>query len=52
MRGALRGIKPYSHNIIGLTLNGIAGEFGMAEANRAIRDFGLEELGWREVGED
>ncbi len=46
------GIKPYSHNIIGLTLNQIAGEFDSAEANRAIRDFGLEELGWREVKED
>ena len=46
------GIKPYSHNIIGLTLNGIAGEFGVTEANRAIRDFGLEELGWREVKEE
>ena len=46
------GIKPYSHNIIGLTLNEIAGEFGAGEANRAIRDFGLDELGWREVRED
>lgn len=45
-------IKPYSHNIIGLILNQIAGEFDAAEANRAIRDFGLEELGWREVKED
>ena len=46
------GRKPYSHNIIGLTLNEIAREFGVAEANRAIRDFGLEGLGWREVGEE
>ena len=46
------GIKPYSHNIIGLILNEIAGEFGATEANRSIRDFGLEELGWREVRED
>ena len=45
------GRKPYSHNIIGLTLNEIAVDFGVAEANRAIRDFGLEEFGWREVRE-
>ncbi len=46
------GRKPYSHNIIGLTLNQIAGEYGVAEANRAMRDFGLEKLGWREVREE
>ena len=43
------GIKPYSHNIIGIVLNQIASEFGLDEANRAIDDFGLEELGWRKV---
>ncbi len=46
------GRKPYSHNIIGLVLNQIAGEYGVAEANRAMRDFGLEKLGWREVREE
>jgi hypothetical protein len=42
-------VKPYSHNIIGLTLRSIAKNFGKEEANKAIRDFGLVKLGWREV---
>jgi len=40
-------IKPYSHNIIGLVLMQIAKEFGKDEANKAIDDFGLVNLGWR-----
>ena len=38
--------KPYSHNIISLTLGIIAEEFGKAEANKAIVDFKLEKRGW------
>ena len=41
-------IKPYSHSIIGLVLMQIAKRFGKDVANKAIRDFGLEELGWKE----
>ena len=41
-------IKPYSHNIISLLLRQIARTYGPAEADRAIRDFGLEEKGWRQ----
>lgn len=41
-------IKPFSHNIIGWTLCEIAKRFGGHEANKAIRDFGLEKLGWKE----
>ena len=39
-------IKPYSHNIITLTLNMIKDNYGVEEANRAIREFDLDELGW------
>lgn len=44
-------IKPYSHNIISLSLGAIAKEFGQAEANKAIVDFDLESLGWAQVTE-
>ena len=40
-------IAPYSHNIISLTLSAIAKSFSKEEANRAIDDFALEELGWK-----
>lgn len=40
------GIKPYSHNIITIALNAIAKKFGPTEANKAIDDFQLKELGW------
>ena len=39
-------IKPYSHNIISLTLQTIDKEFGRKEANKALIEFGLEDLGW------
>jgi len=42
-------VKPYSHNIISLALNAIAEKWGQKEANKAIADFGLKELGWNEV---
>jgi len=54
LRGIIRqevpyvDVKPYSHNIINLTLNFIASKYGKDEANKAIRDFGLSSLGWRE----
>jgi hypothetical protein len=40
--------KPYSHNIISITLQIIAKEFGKEEAKKAVRDFKLETLGWRQ----
>ncbi len=43
------GVRPYSHNIINITLQAIAEEFGKDKANKAIVDFGLDELGWKEV---
>lgn len=43
------GIRPYSHNIIGLTLLKISQEFGKAEANQCIDEFGLKKLGWSKV---
>jgi len=39
-------VKSYSHNIIALALKQIAEEFGDDEANKAIVDFKLEQLGW------
>ena len=39
-------VKSHSHNIISLTLQKIAREFGDDEANKAVTDFGLERLGW------
>lgn len=41
-------LKPFSHNIISIGLMIIAKEYGKSEANKAIRDFDLGELGWRE----
>jgi hypothetical protein len=41
-------IKPYSHNIISLSLNAIARGWGKEKANYVIRDYGLTALGWNE----
>lgn len=41
--------RPFSHNIINVTLQVISNRFGHEEANRAIDDFGLSELGWEKV---
>ena len=38
--------KPYSHNIISLTLLQISKQFGKEEANKCVIDFGLDKLGW------
>ena len=43
------GLKPYSNDIIALALSLIERDYGHEEANRAIEDFGLEELGWSKV---
>jgi len=40
--------KPFSHNIISISLMIIAKDYGKEEANKAIRDLKLDELGWRE----
>jgi len=40
-------LKPYSHNIISLTLMQIAKEYGYEKANKCIDDFELENLGWK-----
>jgi len=42
-------IKPYSHNIISLCLQMISNKYDKNEANKAIRDFDLTELDWREI---
>jgi hypothetical protein len=42
-------IKPYSHNIISICLQILSEDYGKDEANRAIRDFDLDKLGWREI---
>jgi hypothetical protein len=40
------GLKPYSHNIISLSLMAISKKWGKKEANKAIKKFGLDKLGW------
>jgi len=40
-------VKPYSHNIISLTLNMIDSNYGREEAVKAMKDFSLEDLGWK-----
>jgi len=39
----------FNHNIISITLRIIAKEYGKKQANKAIVDFELEELGWGQV---
>lgn len=45
------GLKPYSHNIVSLTLREIAEKHGTKEANKALRDFGLAAKGFNEEPE-
>ncbi len=40
--------RPFSHNIITLALNAIDSRFGSKQANKAVRDFELDELGWKQ----
>jgi hypothetical protein len=41
------GIKPYSHNIIGLVLLQISEEYSRKEANKCIDEFELQRYGWK-----
>lgn len=43
--------KPFSHNIISMNLQIAAKQFGIAQANRLIDEFGLAEFGWHKVKE-
>ena len=45
------GRRPYSHNIIRLTLAEIDKRFGRAAANKAVKDFKLESKGFNEEPE-
>ena len=45
------GIRPYSHNIIRLTLAQIEKDHSGAAANRAVRDFHLAARGFNEEPE-
>ena len=42
-------LKPYSHNIVGITLSIAAKNFGKSYANALIDKYKLEELGWSKV---
>ena len=42
-------VKPYSHNIISITLRIVDEEHGREEANKIIEKAGLESLGWRKM---
>jgi len=44
-------IKPYSHNIVSISLQAIAKEYGKQEADKAINDFNLEQFGWKKEKE-
>lgn len=46
--GGSRG--PFWNNVVMLTLQCIDKEFGTPAANKAIRDFELNKLGWLERG--
>ena len=39
-------VKPYSHNIISLLLQGVYEEFGSDESDKIILEYELDELGW------
>ena len=39
-------LKPYSHNIINISLQQAAKKYGNAVANDLIEEFNLEDLGW------
>lgn len=41
-------VQEHTHHIISIELRLIAKEFGDVEANRTIRDYGLDKLGWSE----
>ena len=41
--------RSHSHKIITICLGTIDKEYGTEEANKAIRDFKLERLGWSQV---
>ncbi len=43
------GIRPYSHNMISIALRAIHTLAGAEAANRAIIDFKLERLGWKQT---
>lgn len=43
------GVKSHSHNIISIILGKIQKEFDTEQANRAVRDFGLEKKGWSQI---
>jgi hypothetical protein len=42
------GLKPYSHNIINLSLQAIAKNYGRQIANKVIVECDLEPLGWNQ----
>ena len=39
-------VKPYSHNIIAMTLAMISNKFGIADMNDTIRELKLDKMGW------
>jgi hypothetical protein len=42
-------VRPYSHNIINISLQAIAENYGREAANKVIEDQDLERLGWHKV---
>lgn len=42
------GIKPYSHNIVGMLLNAVAEKYSHKFSNLIIVEAELESLGWKQ----
>ena len=43
---AMVGVKPYSDNLVSILLRRVAEDFGSAEANAIILEYGLDKMGW------
>ena len=42
-------VRSHSHNIITINLGMIHADYGVEEANKAVRDFKLERKGWSQA---
>ena len=47
---AMVGVKPYSDILVTILLRRVVEDFGSAEANAIIRQYGLDKMGWEVKG--